>query len=401
MGIINNTFLYDEYIQIPNLKKFAKEHGLHVSLGKPDLIKEVEKYAGKGQKEKQELVEWALKTIKAGSKEFCYRKIYHIEPKHRDPVEVKEMIAQIYPNCPFENLLEYKNTDKLELIDYEIVKNNNGQVEIVSFIFSSLVFETARNPDGDKIIYPIFVDVFMESGFVFTRQKPKATIYNIPEAGILLKENHITTDNYANDVLSDVIKCLDFAIDQDTQDVRLKSHQMQYKLYEKYAITPMEVLKKMTSIKSESIKFANEVFDKLNLTTKNLDNAIKDLEIFAEKYISINGEHEEDFKNVDEAYLVKVVTGNAQEMTKMDTTSALEQPLQCTEAFYDSKKATMKSKKCDKLHLCYKRIDDEYHHNKSIPFQFSAKKKFGLIKSVHFAEEEDIKRVLQTVIENY
>lgn len=401
MGLISNTFFDDEYIQVPNLKKFCKERGLRNNYNKADLIKEVYAYAEKGKEQKEDLINWALKTIKAGSKEFCYRKIYRIDEKHKNAEKIREILKNEYPDCPFKNVLEYKNTDDLELINYEIELNEKNEVKIISFVFSSLVFEGERNKSGEKIIYPVFIDAYIESGFIFTRQKAKSTCYEITGANQLLNDNHIVTSNYAVRLLNEIMGKLEFVFDISAQDTKNKVYQMQYKLYEKYSFTPEDVLRKIESVKEDSALFVKKIFDDLKLSNKNLKNAIQDLEIFAEKYISINGDHEEGFKNDRDAYLIKVVSGDSQEMTRVDTASAPIKPLQCTEAFFDSKKAIMKSRQCEIMNLCFRRVDKSYFNGETVCFQFLAKKNYGVLKSGHYAEEEDIERVLRTIIESY
>lgn len=99
--------------------------------------------------------------------------------------------------------------------------------------------------------------------------------------------------------------------------------------------------------------------------------------------------------------MVKVVSDDAMDMTKIDTTSAKIKPLQCTEAFFDSKKTIIKNKKCDKLHLCFRRENSKYFGNNPFCVQFGTVSNCGYFKTGQYAEEGDIGNVLQTIFENY
>ena len=88
--------------------------------------------------------------------------------------------------------------------------------------------------------------------------------------------------------------------------------------------------------------------------------------------------------------------------TEIDTTSDKKIPLQCTEAFFDSKKSVVKSKKCKRLNLIFKRTDETYF-TKANPLvvQLGTHKNYGYMKTMQYAEEADIQNVLQAIFDNY
>ena len=134
---------------------------------------------------------------------------------------------------------------------------------------------------------------------------------------------------------------------------------------------------------------------------RNKPKAILDAEIFVEKFISINGNNEDIFKEDRPAYLIKVTADDEIELTKIDTTSDKKVPLQCTEAFFDSKKAVVKSKKCKRLNLIFKRNDETYLSNNPLVVRLGTTKNFGYMKTMQYAEEADIQNVLQAIFDNY
>ena len=378
MGIINNTFVEDSYIQLPNLKDLCKENGIKFELNKRDFVNAVEKFGSENTENKTIVLKWAFETIKAGTKDLCYRKIYRIDKKHKNFDSMKKIINDAYPNCPQESLFKYQNTKNTELINFEIYTNGSGEIDKISFIFSGLVFEGERNTEANKsVVYPIFVDLYMKEGFIVTRQKPKSKIYAITESNLLLSENHIDTTKHATRIMDELMKNLEFNYDLKNLDAKNKVYQMQFKLYEKYTVTPNEILDQIELLNKDINEFVKNIFDYLDLSFTQYENAIQDLLIFAEKYIAISGDNEEYFKKNNEAYLIKVVSDDELDKTKVDTSSSALYPLQCTEAFYDSKKAIIKSKQCDKLNLCFKRKNKKHFHEESIVFQFLCNSNFG------------------------
>ena len=55
-----------------------------------------------------------------------------------------------------------------------------------------------------------------------------------------------------------------------------------------------------------------------------------DLDIFLEKFISINGDREKVFKEDREAYLIKISSDDIMQMTRIYTASTGNRPLQCS-----------------------------------------------------------------------
>ena len=66
------------------------------------------------------------------------------------------------------------------------------------------------------------------------------------------------------------------------------------------------------------------------------------------------------FKEDRDAYLIKVCSDDETELTSINTKSEKSVPLQCTEAFFDSKKSVIKGQQCKKLNMVFKRNDETY-----------------------------------------
>ena len=126
-----------------------------------------------------------------------------------------------------------------------------------------------------------------------------------------------------------------------------------YKLYNKYAFIPSDIVNKINSMKGNRDHFIDVIFEELGLKIENKEKARQDLDIFLEKFISINGNMEKVFKEDRDAYLIKIASDDILQMTRIDTTSIGRKPLQCSDAFFDGKKSILNVKECKKLHLCY------------------------------------------------
>lgn len=388
--------LVDDYIHASKLKNFCFEHEMTVSEGKADLLKKVIEYAGEDQSSDayKETYRWLLDTIKAGSKELCLKKIY-IPDETLENVE--QLILGKYRECPFEDVLAFRNSNSFSLVNYEIKNNEQGIVSKVSFLFSRMVLEGEKELErGHKIIYPLYIDIYVDEGFIVARYKPKTTIYQCSEEDIIYRENRFKPLDEAVALISKVEKLLGLQ-DMDINP-RQKFCRMMYKLYQKYSFTPENIQTEIDRMENKRNNFVNEIFGELKLKDINKEKAKIDLNIFLEKYISINGNMEKVFKEDRDAYLIKITSDDDLQMTRIDTASIGNRPLQCSDTFFDGKKSILNTQECRVLHLCYNRRKGYLG-----PFtvQLTTKKEYGLVKMYYVPEEEDIHNVLQTIFENY
>ena len=393
----------DDYLQNPIMRRFLKTHKIDFVENRADYIKAILTFASESKEHKEETKSWLLKVVKEGSKEICYRKIHGIEEWHRDPAIVKEKIKEVYPECPMKNVLSYRNTGERTMIEYNIITGEDGEVVKLEFTFSQLMLYGEVGKEGDVTIFPVFIEVYLDKGFAVSRGKAKSTLYEYDEKNhMLYSEYKVDTMDYAVSALDSIISMFEFKIETNSKRIKNENSQMLYKIYDKYSFTPSDVVEKVESQEDVTTRFVNQIFSNLKLDTRNKEKAFLDAKIFVEKFISINGNNEEIFKNDRPAYLIKVTADDEIELTKIDTTSDKTVPLQCTEAFFDSKKSVIKSRKCKKLHLIFKRIDETYFQ-KSNPLvvQFGTNKNYGYVKTMQYAEEADIQNVLQAIFDNY
>lgn len=393
----------DDYLQNPIMRRFLKNHDLDFVENRADYITAIEAYAGKSNETKRETRDWILKVVKEGSKDICYRKIRNISEWHKDPVLVEAKIKEKYPNCPMKNILTYRNTGECTMIEYKICTDDNDEVVKIEFTFSKLFLYGEAGTIGDTTIFPVFIEIYLDKGFIVSRGKAKSTLYRYDENNqMLLGECKVDTMDYAVSIIDKLVDMFEFETDTNTKRVKNENSQMLYRLYEKFTFTPTDVVEKVNAKVDIANSFVNKIFEDLHLDPRNKEKALLDAKILLEKFISINGNNEDEFKKDRLAYLIKVSADDEVELTKIDTTSDKRIPLQCTEAFFDSKKSVIKSRKCKRLNLIFKRTDETYF-TKANPLvvQLGTHKNYGYVKTMQYAEEADIQNVLQTIFDNY
>lgn len=388
----------DNYLQNPIMRRFLKEKNIEFVENRAEYIKALEAYSNVNPEQENELKEWLLKIVKEGSKEFCYRRILGINENHRDPVLVEATIRRNYPDCPMQNVLEYRNTQDRTLTEYKIFTNDDGEVVKIDFTFSKLMLYGDAGKLGDVTVFPVFIEVYLDAGMIVSRAKAKSTIYQYDENNrMLFSDFRVPTMDYAVLAIDEIIGIFGFETENNKKIVKQQNSEMLYRLYREYSFTPKDVNEKVEQMAGINRSYVDKVFGDLGLDPRNKERALLDMEILIEKYISINGNNEDLFKNDRNAYLTKVSADDEIELTKIDTTSDKTVPLQCTEAFFDSKKSVVKGKKCNKLNLIFKRVNNMYLKSNPLVVQFGTNKDYGYFKTIQYAEEADIQHVLQAI----
>lgn len=392
----------DNYLQNPIMRRFLKARKIELVENRADYIAALENYANKNTMQEQEVRDWLLKVVREGSKEICYKKISTVKECYKNPVFVDDIIKKAFPSCPMRNILNYHNTGDMTMIEYHISTNENGEVKRIEFTFSNLFLYGEVGKEGNLTVFPVFIEVYLDEGFVISRGKAKSTLYQYDSINrMLFGEYRVDTMDHAVSAMDKVTSLLELETEIDAKKVKNSNFQMLYKIYDKYSFTPEEVVDRVNSQNHIIDIFVDEIFRNLELDIRNKEKALLDIKIFVEKFISINGNNENIFKNGRAAYLIKVSADDETELTKIDTTSDKSVPLQCTEAFFDSKKSVVKSKTCKRLNLIFKRKDEEYFSGNPLVVQLGTHKNYGYVKTMQYAEEADIQNVLQAIFENY
>ena len=406
---IPNYLIQDMYLQVPIMHRFVKEHNIKANNDLSEMKIAIENYANQSDKNKHAVYEWLEKVVREGNKEICYKKLYDVESLFYQPQYIQSLLKEAYPDCPNIELMHYRSTGKRVLLNYKIIEDGTGKVKRIDFTFSQLYLRedskisTLQQKIGSNIVYPTFVKVYLEEGFIVSFCKAKSTLYKYDASNpVLLNEYRIDTMKEAVKSIDEIITKLGLKAESNSRIVKTDVAKTLFNIYSQFTFTPEAVVKQVETQKSYVREFVDGLFDNLSLDKRNKAKAIQDTEILVEKYISINGNNESIFKSDRKAYLTKVTADDVQQLSKIDASSMKQYPLQCTEMFFDSKKAVLDGKQCRVLNLVFKRNNRKYFPTANqLIVQFGEKNDFGFIKIMQYAEEADINNVLQTVFSNY
>lgn len=73
-----------------------------------------------------------------------------------------------YEQCPQQNVLSYKNTERFELVNYKIDYAQQEKISVISLLFSGILLEgNVEFEKGDRIIYPIYIDIYVDQGLLW------------------------------------------------------------------------------------------------------------------------------------------------------------------------------------------------------------------------------------------
>lgn len=228
----------DNYLQNPVMRRFLKQHNLKFVETRSEYIDKLEEFSDANEENETILKNWLLKVIKEGSKEICYKKLYNIKEEIYDVSFVDQTIKDAYPTCPMSNILEYKNTNEYELVNYQIITNDYNKVQKIEFTFSKLYLCGEIGRKDEAVAFPIFVEVYLEDGFIVSRAKAKSTLFPFDGQNFShIGETHIITMDIAENLMNDIIKIFDFMVEVDSKKVKNINSKMLYKLYCKYSFT--------------------------------------------------------------------------------------------------------------------------------------------------------------------
>lgn len=184
----------DDYLQNPILRRFLKDHRISFVENRADYIREIEAYSERDERSAAEVRDWLLHVIKEGSKEICYKKVRSINEWHRDPVLLEAKIQELYPDCPRETILTYTNTAECKLIDYTLITNEENMITKIELTFSKLFLYGESGKLGNATVFPVFIEVYLDSGFIVSRAKAKSTLYEYSD----MCESIAATGNYSS-----------------------------------------------------------------------------------------------------------------------------------------------------------------------------------------------------------
>jgi hypothetical protein len=401
---IPNSFkeTHEDYITIPILKKFCSSHGISTTDIRHNLIEEILNYSNKSKTNEDEVKYWLDEILKEGIKHIYLTRIYTYDNfiKLKTKNNCEEFLKKTFADCPQNFLVTCKSIDELKLQSYLMTYDENV-VKNISFIFTINLLEGYAGMQGNKIIYPIFIDVDLENGYIIGRGKSKARLFKVSsdKTNLIYETNRINVDILVKEAIESIKNSLSIVFDDKNKSESFFKKTL-YTTFSELTFTPEVIQKQIDSRNNDIDDFINDIFPKIKVNIdKNFDKAKSDLETFIEKYISINYHDRDVFTEDRIAYPFKLISVDS-EFTKIEETTSNKEPLQCKERFFDNKKSIEYEKTCDGFALFHKRLNTKYFGKTPFVVKMTIKQGYCIIRFEKYVEEEDINNVLSRIIEN-
>ncbi|OSA95064.1 UNVERIFIED_ORG: hypothetical protein B2H93_06290 [Clostridium botulinum] len=396
---------HEEYLTLGSLQEFCKNNNLKTSLDKIELINSIIEFSKIDENNSHKVCKWIDYTLKEGIKKLIIAKINNVRKlRYKTEDEWIEIINEKFQVYESSCILNYPHKNIISLCGYEFEFNNN-KVSKVNLKYTILLKEQKKKDQPPiNIIYPIFIDIYVDEGYIVGRSKSKSSI---------LKFQTIETDKKKIDDIIESMNCdklineaLNLTmekIDVSKEDVPTGIHIFKgiiHKMVDETTATPNEIKEKLDEEDGIRQSFIKNFLERqgINLLNgENYKNAIEDLTVLMEKYISINYSDKKIFTEDRYGYPIQI-SATDEDSSSVEETSLEDKPLQCTPIFFDNKKIIQKQKKCDNVVMVFKRTPKTYFTNKTFPAIIEVKRGSMHIDLRKYVLEEDIKNVLSRII---
>ena len=388
----------ENYITNPVMIEFCRDNNIRSQIIRRDLLKAINDFSVSSEENKNKVADWLEIIMKQGIKNVLFKEInIPSEIIMKLKKNASNILLEKFPECVNRKLYSHiTRGTKINLQSINMEKRENN-IKKIGFTFTIYLYEL-KNEVRNKIIYPIFVDIDLDSNIIIGRAKSKSNIFRVNSKDENEIGNKTTTDQLIRECIvfvEEKIGAKEINKEKYIYDVKKSI----YKILEKYTFTPEIIKEKIDSLDDYIDKFINNTLEKLEVNKAlNFDKAKEDIKIFVEKYISINVEDKDIFINDREAYPYKLVATDS-EFTKVEETTTSFEPLQCKEKFFDNKKSIKYEGACDGIFLIYARKDRGYFSNNTYKVKISTKKDFCCVRFESYVTEEDINNVLSSIIE--
>lgn len=391
------------YLTLPILRDFCKKNGIKLASGsnRVDIIGLIEKFANRSDENEEKTLNFLEQSFKEGAKTLKIKKISK-EVEINDTILDKE-VKKIFPEYQDSYIIKATPKNELDLVKYSIeLKNNNLSKVKFSFLVQVLTGKYPQEESGEVMAYPVFVDIDFENNFIIGRGKPVTVLFEYNEKSLKFKDNVKTNYMaYINKAMEITQLITNFSEIEKAKAERGFKKAV-FHLLESFSFTPKEIEEKVSEF-GANIKSILSCFEQtydLKLPDNLKESARYDLKVFVEKFLSITYPNEDIFIKDRDAFPYRISVMD-HEYVKVDETAGLRQPIQKKEAFFDNKKAIFFNERCDKVCLCFKRLNEKYFGNQPYRVIIEAKKDFCLVDFPEYVREEDIQNVLSRILGFY
>ncbi|NEZ46486.1 hypothetical protein FDF74_04555 [Clostridium niameyense] len=391
----------EDYLIIGKLQEFCKENKLPTSLDKVDLINYIVNFAKSEKDNSEKLMLWLDNTLKEGVKKIILTKVERIGYLKNKSIEEWETLIKSAFNIEVSShIIDTTHSPNLKVCGYKF-SETNGRVDIVSLNFTILLKEKKQKDlPYNTIIYPVFVDIYLKEGYMVGRGKSKSSLFKFQE--IEDEETMYNSVNYEK-LIKEAFEIIYSKLNIRNESVPSNMHRFKSAIHlivDECTKTPKEIVEKLNKEEIYRETFIKDFFkrESINhLTNENYLEALEDLKIFMEKYISITSEDEKIFITDRYAYPIQISATDS-DFSSLEESSLETTPLQCTPIFFDNKRLIQKEKKCDNVSFMFKRKPKTYFTNKLFPVIIEVKRGYMHIDFRKYVLEEDIKNVLSRII---
>lgn len=386
------------YITIPAIKKFASEDKkFKTTENRQELINNLEKFANSSPDNEELVLDWLDKVLIEGIKDIqikCINPETIPEWLNSDELTKRKLDTFIVSNQRQHLCSLY--SEEIKLFKYQICNSEKIGHSIKFYLGKQLCTFDKNKQISSKTLYPIFVEVYVDTGIIVTRAKSKSGLYNYMEKFILENATTTTVEKQISIATQTVCKWIGIKTLSSTSSSPFFKKAL-YEMLKKYTKTPLEINELMEQ-KSEEI---NGIVDSItndicNLKPRYRDDVHSSIMNMIEKYFSITYPNKKIFTQDRDAFPMKL-NATDEEESKVEQTSAQEDPLQSKAVFFDNKKMLQKNHECDVVQFKFQRINSSYFE-KWFKVRISVKNDICTLKFTEYTAEEDILNVLFSLI---
>ena len=390
----------ESYITIPALKRFAKErkdNDLKTTIDRRQLISDIETYARQSEENLEDVLDWIDHVLIEGIKEV-HIKFIDVERSRIDLLLDKTVITDILePKLIDKNRRHLCNafSSEIKLFRYDYLADEYGTC--IRLYLGKILSTYDKQLGPGKCLYPICVEVYVDKEIIVARSKSKTGIYTFMEDFILEDASTTTAEKEMKEAIQYVRGLLNIGILSEGKAYDKFRNQLFYMLV-KYTGTPKEINDLIDSKKIEIASLVDRIMNEIcNLPKAYTEDVNSNVNNMIEKYFSISYPNKSIFIKDRDAYPLKL-NATDEEESKVEQTSALEEPLQSKAIFFDNKKMLQKSELCDGVWFMFYRKNTLYCNPKFRVKIFCSKNDFCTLKFTEYTMEEDIKHVLFSLI---
>lgn len=393
----------EDYLTKGPLQKFCKKHELPTSEDKGDLIKYILEFANQNEENEEIVLEWLEDVLKEGVKHLFIKKcdIPKIYEEY-DEDRLEKIIDKEFGPVDQSYMVGSSHENSIKCLSYTFEYENN-KISKLSFNYSIQLAELKKGKTAyNIIIYPIYIDIDFKNEVIIGRAKSKNRIYEYSkgeQGEIIPNIEKASTFKLVTKLMYEIASKLGFTYESKEKSRHRWSSNF-YEFIEECTETPKEIKEAIISENDAIEKFITDFFSRHNISPihkENYEKAKEDLNLFMEKYLAINLDNEEVFKDKRVAYPIKIATTDT-DLTSVEQSTANRRPLQASPVFYDNKKILLRRKQCDKSSLVFKRKKQTYIINDEFVITLEVKGGYCVIQTVSYLLEEDIQDVLLRII---